>query len=179
MESNEQTNVGELKRQLAETRSAQSGSDRRVTELAAEKAELEAKIAEMEKGEDPKVVALRDREFLFDRKERALNAALLHGLDPAVTMDLMGIDGADIETQAERIAAYTKETSLYAKNEVAKKHGRVMTKTGLPTVSANWDEIQHMPNERLDKMGGVLDDIMDREIDKSRPTLRKKLGGVK
>ena len=169
------TDVGILRRQLLETRSAQSGSDRRVTELVAEKAALEEKLAEMEKGEDPKVVAMREKESQLDRRERALNSAIAYGVKPQRMIELLGLDGADVETQAERIAEYGEKSKLEGKNEVAMKHGRTITKTSLPMGPTNYGELHHMTDEAIDAAGGIVNDIMDKEIKASKPTFRDKI----
>ena len=167
--------VGILRRQLAETRSAQSGSDRRVQELTEEKKGLLEKIEVLERGEDPKEVAMREKESQLDHRERALNSAIAYGVNPQRMIELLGLDGADVETQAERIAEYGEKSKLEGKIEVAKKHGRVVTQTGLPKSPTNYSELMHMSDEAIDAAGGIVNDIIDKEIAASKPTRRDKI----
>ena len=167
--------VGILRRQLAETRSAQSGSDRRVQELSDEKKGLLEKIEVLERGEDPKEVAMREKESQLDHRERALNSAIAYGVNPQSMIELLGLDGADVETQAERIAEYGEKSKLEGKIEVAKKHGRVVTQTGLPMGPTNYSELNYMTDEAVKAAGGIVDVLVEREIEASKPTRRDKI----
>lgn len=131
----------ELQKRLDETKSAQSGSDRRVQELtellkqreqaaAEEKKTSEEKMAErMAEIESQLQNERRDKQLAL---QRGVAVELLSevGLKPPKYLDrLIGEDAETTEALIKEYIADKQAAVLQGKDEVAKKHGRVVTKT--------------------------------------------------
>jgi membrane-associated HD superfamily phosphohydrolase len=144
-ETNEQAAMAKqleaLQKQLEETRSAQSGSDRRVQELTKlleqrekaaeeEKKTAEEKMAErMADIENQLQAERRDKQLAL---QRSVAVELLSevGLKPPKYLDrLIGEDAETTEALIKEYIADKQAAVLQGKDEVAKKHGRVVTKT--------------------------------------------------
>jgi len=130
-----------LQKQLEETKSAQSGSDRRVQELtellkqreqaaAADKKTAEEKMAErMAEIENQLQAERRDKQLAL---QRSVAVELLSevGLKPPKYLDrLIGEDAETTESLIKDYIADKQAAVLQGKDEVAKSHGRTVTKT--------------------------------------------------
>ena len=131
----------QLTKQLQETKSAQSGSDRRVQELQKLLDDREKSAAEDKKTADEKAaerMAAIEKELSDAKREKQL------AMQRSVAMELLSevglkapkyldrLIGEDAETTQELIKSYIEDKQaavLQGKDEVAKKHGRVVTRT--------------------------------------------------
>lgn len=167
-----------LQKQLEETRKAQSGSDRTVQELKELLKQREREAEEQKKTADEKMAErMADIESKLKAAEREKQLALQRsvavellsevGLKAPKYLDrLIGEDAETTEAMIKDYIADKQAAVLQGKDEVAKKHGRVVTKTD-PTGygGMTYKEMASLPESEFNKIPSeVVEKAMDSEL---------------
>lgn len=167
-----------LQKQLEETKSAQSGSDRRVQELtellkqreqaaAEEKKTAEEKMAERMADIEKQLQAERRDKQMALQRSVAVELLSEVGLKPPKYLDrLIGEDAETTEAMIKEYIADKQAAVLQGKDEVAKKHGRVVTKTD-PTGfgGMTYKEMSALPAGEFNKIPSeVVEQAMEAEL---------------
>jgi septal ring factor EnvC (AmiA/AmiB activator) len=165
--------LAEVKRQLEETRKAQSGSDKRVKELQEMLKQKEREAEEAEKSAEQKAEErIAEIEKKLQQAEREKQHATQRGLAQQLLSDegikapsfldrLIGESDEETEAAVKEYIESIKQTKLSAADEFAKKNGRKVEggKSGGPTTyedlkGMSREEIEALPTETLDKILG-------------------------
>lgn len=168
----------ELQKQLEETRKAQSGSDRRVQELTQMLEQREQKAEEEKKSlEEKNAERMAQLEEKFQNSEREKQMAFQR----SIAMEMLGEVGlkspqyldrliGDDEAQTrELIQSYIDDkqaAKFEGKEEVAKKHGRTVTKTDPSGYGGmSYQEMQKLPDSEFNKIPSeVVEKAMESEL---------------
>jgi DNA repair exonuclease SbcCD ATPase subunit len=167
-----------LQKQLEETRSAQSGSDRRVQELTELLKQREQEAAEEKKTAEEKMterMATIEKELEAEKRDkqvalqRSVAVELLSeaGLKPPKYLDrLIGEDAEATEELIKDYIADKQAAVLQGKDEVAKKHGRVVTKTDPSGYGGmTYKEMAALPESEFNKIPSeVVEQAMEAEM---------------
>src|SRR6056297_2428468 len=167
-----------LQAQLEETKKAQSGSDRRVQELtellkqreqaaAEEKKSAEEKMAERMAEIESKLEAERHDKQMALQRSIAVELLSEVGLKPPKYLDrLIGEDAEATEDLIKAYIADKQEAVLQGKDEVAKKHGRVVTKTDQTGYGGmTYKEMSALPAGEFNKIPSeVVEKAMESEL---------------
>jgi len=163
-----QAQVAELEAQIEHIRTSQAGSDKTVTRLQAENAELQQKLeAATEKAEDEKTDAEKkaaDREALLNRRERVFNLAIEKNIDPKTAFSLLGLTDESDAEKLENAAEREKEIRQAAINEFMKDNGRIPHKSvRLRTEPMTLQEIAKLP---ADVQAGLAPEVTNQAVDR-------------
>ena len=138
--------VEELERQLAEIKKAQSGSDRMVQQLTAERDDPRAKLEEATTATDSK---LAQREKEIERRQRIVELSIEKNLDPKVVTSMLA---ANDEAEAvDAVADALDKKKLEAADEFAKKNGRRVQVSNVEG-GYSYEELLRMPNHELSRL---------------------------
>ena len=168
----------ELQKKLEETKSAQSGSDRRVQELT-ELLKQREQAAEQEKKSAEEKMAERmaqiESELQAERRDKQL------ALQRSIAVEMLGevglkapkyldrLIGEDAESTEALIKEYIEDKQaavLQGKDEVAKAHGRTVTKTDSTGYGGmTYKEMSALSKAEFAKIpSDVVDKAMDAEL---------------
>lgn len=169
-----------LQKQLEETRKAQSGSDRTVQELKELLKQREQEAEEQKKSAEEKMAerieALESRAKSAEREkqialQRSVAVEMLSevGLKAPKYLDrLIGQDAEETEALIKEYIADKQATKLEGKDEVAKKHGRTVTKTEEQGYGGmSYAELAALPEAEFNKVpSDIVDKAMESELTK-------------
>lgn len=179
------TEVDRLERELAKLKQQQAGSDRTVTQLKKEREDLNAewqkrfatlktekesalaRVEELQAGTDLK-------KSMLDRKEKVLELALEKGIKPQEAFDLLGLSDKDDEEVLDGLLERETDIRLEERENFLKKHGRKV-ETGLLDSLPDYKGLQQMTDREIQSLGSGINRIMDKELKKQRPTVKKRL----
>jgi len=172
-EDNGHEDVGELRRQLEETKRAQGGSDRRVQELTEENKRQAEELAMYKSGEAPEMKQVTERESLLSRQTAIMKKALDDGLDPKLAVKLLANPDLDDDDRLQLLADVIKDTQLAERQALAKSYGRKVHMTEAPMPGYN--ELLRMSNDQIAALGPAVNNIIDQELASKKQTIRSRL----
>ena len=164
----QETDVERLKRDLEETKRAQSGSDRTNTELKETIKKLQAQL-------DGSGSQLSEKEIRLNKKETALAYAISKNIDPVKAMAILGYDEEmSDENRLDLFSNSLVDALMSERDAFARSHGRSVER-GLQKLDMSYAQLLEKSDEEIQRMGSAADRIVQNELEKKKPSLRNKL----